>query len=76
MSMDQSKRRSHVLHKCAADCAGCMYCRGGLAFCDVCKGGEGDLPTDCPSEPMEEGTRRAVLMGLADFVNGEWVIDA
>jgi len=45
----------HSLHKCNEET--CQVCRGGLAFCEVCSGGEGSLPTSCPGRTMtsEEG---------------------
>ena len=42
------------------------------AFCEVCEGEYDSLPTDCPGEPMDDPTKRAVWRGSVDFVNGEW----
>ena len=33
----------HVMHKCADDCNGCVYCDGGLAYCVNCKRGEAEF---------------------------------
>jgi len=48
--------------------------RGELAFCTVCKAGEGELTTECCGRPMSEEERKRVYeIGNFDFVNGEWV---
>ena len=48
----------------------------GLAFCAVCRGGESDLPRECPGHPMAEETRAQVALGELDFVGGRWVWSA
>lgn len=48
--------------------------QGTLAFCIVCKGGEGDLTTECCGRPMTEEERKRVYeVGDLDFINGKWV---
>lgn len=64
---------AHTLHKCSAWCTGCHYCNGGIAFCDVCKGGEVELPTQCPGRPMTDEERAAVTLGTRDFTGGKWI---
>ncbi len=53
-----------------------IFVRGdhlALAFCTVCKGGEGSLTTECCGRPMtEEETRRVYNVGDLDFVNRKW----
>jgi hypothetical protein len=36
----------HRFHKCNE--TDCSICRGGLAYCDVCKRGESELEGECP----------------------------
>ena len=43
----------HVWYICPPDCGGCQYCLGGLAFCIVCRKGEGELEDDCPGEALK-----------------------
>lgn len=40
----------HKYYKCEQPCEkpNCQYCDGGLAFCTVCKEGEGGLKPTCP----------------------------
>lgn len=61
----------HKRHQCDKDW--CTPCRGGLFLCTVCKGAEGDLPTECPGRVMTEQERHAVLHGDLDYKGGEWV---
>ena len=65
-----SESKKHVLHKCNED--RCSICDGGLAFCEVCKGGEASLPSECPGIQMTEEQSRAVQYGQFDFVDGKW----
>ena len=47
-------RRVHRYFKCdGIRCRDthCVYCEGGLAFCVVCKQGEGELEQYCPGSP-------------------------
>jgi hypothetical protein len=68
----------HKLFKCSGDTdpcyvGACMFCGGGLAYCVTCKGGEAELPTDCPGEPMHPDEKAAVMNGHVDFKAGRWV---
>jgi hypothetical protein len=45
----------------------CVICSGGLAFCDVCHGAEGSLPTCCPGERMPACVEMAVMFGHCDY---------
>lgn len=65
----------HVLYKCPPGCRKtfCNYCDGGLAFCTVCKGGESQLPQECPGRVMTECEMRLVSVGRLDFVGGKWI---
>lgn len=47
----------------------CHICRGGLAFCTVCKGAEGDLTTDCPGYSPSEDTRSMISSGHINFTH-------
>jgi hypothetical protein len=53
----------------------CPLCSGGLFYCRVCGGGEGELPTDCPGERMHPDQAAAVYNGHVDYVarRGGWV---
>jgi len=51
----------------------CHICEGGLAFCLVCKCGEGTLPTECPGEPVNEERQTEIYNGASDFVGGQWI---
>lgn len=45
----------HQFYKCPQPCEKqhCQYCDGGLAYCIVCKKGEGELAPECPGPPKE-----------------------
>lgn len=62
----------HKLHKCGPDCEGCMFCDGGLALCEVCRGGEAELPTECPGRVMTDEEREDVEFGRRNFIGGQW----
>ncbi len=68
----------HVLYLCPPgkhheDLRYCQYCDGGLAFCTVCKGGEAELPHECPGREMTEQERDDVMCRRRDYCDGEWV---
>ena len=45
-----------------------------LAFCKVCKAGEGELTTECCGRPMSKEERERVYkVGDLDFINDKWV---
>ena len=47
--------------------------RGDLAFCKVCKAGEGELTTECCGRRRSEEERNRVYkIGNLDFINGKW----
>lgn len=60
----------HVLYACPPGCdrPECPFCRGGLAFCTVCKGAEASLPTDCPGEKMGAKLEDDVQEGRANYL--------
>lgn len=39
--------------------------------CSVCCGWEGEVPTDCPGEPMTKEQKDAVLEGRLDYIARE-----
>ena len=46
---------------------------GGLAFCTVCKGGEGSLTTECCGRPITMKEEHKIYnLGILDFVDGIW----
>lgn len=44
---------------------------GALGGCSVCQSWEGEVPTECPGEPMTEEQRESVLMGKLDYLRSE-----
>lgn len=65
----------HKFHKCdpCENPGRCQFCDGGLSFCTVCKCGEGDLPTECPGEPVDAERQLEIYNGASDFVGGQWI---
>ena len=64
----------HTFYECTnCDNPRCNFCEGGLAYCTVCKGAEGSLPTECPGEPMDSETENLVYNEAVDFIGGKWV---
>jgi len=63
----------HTYLECHCSNTGCPYCDGGLAYCTVCKGAEGSLPTECPGEPMGAEKEQLVYDESLDFIGGKWV---
>lgn len=61
----------HKLHECSGgencDCNG-YVCRGGLAYCDVCGGAEGSLPTDCPGKRLTADQQDDVYKAKIDYI--------
>ncbi len=57
-----------------ADCAEghCLFCIGTPGFCIVCKGSEGEIPTECPGRPMTRDQADAVRTGELDYRDGRW----
>jgi hypothetical protein len=41
---------AHSYHSCNDE--ECKVCPGGLALCDVCNGGEGELLPECPGRRL------------------------
>lgn len=52
---------------------GCNICQ--LFICDVCGGGEGSLPSECPKIRMTIEQQDAVYAGTLDFVDGKWITE-
>jgi len=63
----------HKQAKCTdPDCGGtCPACT--LAVCEVCGGGEGSLPTECPGVKMTGDQQDDVYAGKTDYRDGQWV---
>lgn len=59
--------------KCSKWEGNCPICDGGLAYCTVCKGAEGSLPTECPGSPMSAEVQEKIMQGETDFYAGQWV---
>lgn len=62
----------HKLHKCS-DCE-CNVCSGGLALCEVCRGAEASLPSECPGRKMTAVEEDHVQAGNIDFKNGQFLV--
>ena len=52
--------------------ARCIICDGDLAFCTVCNGAEGSLPTECPGIKMTSEQQDRVYHAEIDFRQGKW----
>lgn len=64
----------HKFYKCGGDCdTHCNFCDGGLAYCTVCCGAEGDLPTDCPGRELTTDEGVKIYNSELDYVDGQWV---
>lgn len=64
----------HNYFECNCWKTGCMFCDGGLQACNICRGGEGSLTTDCPGRPITEAEELLIYnRAILDFRNGEWV---
>lgn len=46
--------------------------REGLAQCVVCKGAEGQLPSECPGYTLSPAGKDLILAGKIDYKNGKW----
>ena len=63
----------YVIHK-HCDCDGyCPICDGGLAQCEVCRGAECSLTTECPGFEICEAYQDQVCAGLLDYRDGQWI---
>jgi len=62
----------HIWHKC--DSEYCYICNNGarLDFCEVCKGGEASLTTECCQRVLTELEEDLIMAKKLDFKNGEW----
>lgn len=69
-SKPTTRAHVHVLHDC--NDANCNVCSGGLAWCTVCGGAEGSMPSECPGVRMTADQEAAVLRGHLDFKAGRW----
>ena len=51
----------------------CGICMGGLRSCDICKGAEAGLPTQCPGRALTDGEMVGISDKVLDFRRGAWV---
>lgn len=56
-------RYPHVWYLCGRACNGCQFCHGGLSYCVVCNGFEGQLLSDCPGVKLGEAALEACYSG-------------
>ena len=47
-----TNERQHIYHKCNDE--DCLLCRGGLAYCTVCREGEAGLADVCPGPQAKQ----------------------
>ena len=45
----------------------------GLGYCDVCKGAEASLTTDCCGRKITESEDMCIMGGTLDYVKGNWI---
>ena len=64
----------HIYKDCKCKKVGCIYCDGGLLYCEVCGGFEGSLTTECCGRRLtrEEEDRIYIHRNL-DFINSKFV---
>lgn len=62
---------THALHECRSET--CQVCRGGLAYCNVCRGAEASLPSECPGRPLTVPEEDKIVGGSLDFRADGWV---
>ena len=61
----EKRRREHTI----------IIVQEDLAFCTTCKGGEGDLTTECCGRPItEEESHQIYNLGTLDFIDGKWKV--
>lgn len=64
------KHKLHPQEPCTAE--NCNICDGGLAYCEVCHGAEGAMPTECPGTVMTMEQSDDVYANKIDFIGGVW----
>ena len=70
--MYSTPRLNPACSKPISICDSASRCENGLSFCEVCKGGEGDIPTDCPGKPLNEHQISYIVNEALDFIDGKW----
>lgn len=59
----------HKWHRCKEP--NCQVCQGGLAYCVVCGGAEGELTIDCCGRRLSEEVRHKVFYGEVDYTRSQ-----
>ncbi len=67
----REQARQHVFKRCQHE-DGLEHACCNLAYCEVCKCGEGELPTHCPGLVLDDAVRNAIYNGGLDFYKGNW----
>ena len=70
----REQKRQHIYYKCSCQKSYCQFCDGGLAFCIVCKCGEGSLASECPGLNVQEDDQDKICKDILDFVNNRWIV--
>lgn len=65
-------RMTHRTGQRCDDTGNCPVCN--LFVCELCRGFEGGLPTDCPGVPLHNDDQHLVYDGRLDFVRGHWIV--
>lgn len=71
----QQLLRPHQYYRCSSRCEGCHYCEGGLHWCTVCGGREGELLSSCPGHKLSAETLEACYRGnVVDLPTAEAMV--
>jgi hypothetical protein len=68
-------RGGHVAYVCPGrhSHSSCMWCDGGLFYCQHCHSFEGATTTHCSGELMTADQADAVYAGRLDYQDGRWI---
>ena len=62
----------HTYYECKCNGEFCQFCAGGLGWCTVCDGFEGELGTHCPGQKMTKDEKYNIYKLGADYRDNEW----
>lgn len=62
----------HEFHKCWN--SDCSVCRKKSRYCEICKGRDSTLTTECVGRKITGLEAGLISEGHIDFKNGDWVI--
>lgn len=65
--------RGHIPVVCKDPyCRGCVFCAGGLYACEVCRGGEATMTTQCCGRKLTDDEQDQVAAHRIDFLRNRW----